>query len=397
MRSLRMTLSFVAALTLCLTTLPAGAEDSGADELPEPVAEVTFGEFPETPEPHPDELTEPDAPSAAEPVEPEEAAPDGDLGPLDGLVEQPGALDAVSPPSTPQAPIESRPLAIVAQASVPSPAQPTAYTAGQKLSGAVTNTWGRFDTAVAMDVWTEVEIRPGVWSRSQQRRTDATGYFVIPLTYGATTPGTYRYRVAGRYGTGETARSSVFTLQRVAVTANPVISATTHADVARHWTAGCPMHYNRLSTLRINYVDFDGNIQRGEIIVRSDLAGQVSAVFTETFNARFPIYQMRNPNVWNGSDPAMMADNNTSGFNCRKVVGNPYAWSPHAYGIAVDINPVQNPYRDPSGRWWPSTQHVTRAAGVKGMLYSNSAPVRAFQSRGWEWFSGWDWHHFQKR
>src|SRR5699024_5623441 len=102
----------------------------------------------------------------------------------------------------------------------------------------------------------------------------------------------------------------------------------------------------------------DGLVHRGEIIVRKDLANHVAAVLEATLAKRFPIGQMRNPNVWNGDDKAMMAANNTSAFNCRAVVGNPSAQSPHSYGYAVDMNPVQNPYRDPTGTWWPSTAHV---------------------------------------
>lgn len=174
-----------------------------------------------------------------------------------------------------------------------------------------------------------------------------------------------------------------------------VITPTTRAEVTGHYSAGCPVGPDQLRTIRTNYVDFDGNVQRGEIIVRSDLASMVAQVFDHTFDARFPIHQMTNPSQWGGDDIQMMAANNTSGFNCRKVVGNPYSWSPHAHGTAVDINPVQNPYRDPSGKWHPSTQYVNRTPVVKGMLTTSSAPVVAFRARGWEWYSGWDWHHFQ--
>ena len=175
------------------------------------------------------------------------------------------------------------------------------------------------------------------------------------------------------------------------------ITPTTRAEVTGHYSAGCPLGPDRLRTIRTNYVDFDGHLQRGEIIVRSDLAPMVADVFERSLDAGSPIFQMTNPSRWGGDDISMMAANNTSGFNCRKVVGNPYSWSPHAYGTAVDINPVQNPYRDPTGRWHPSTQYVSRTPVVKGMLTSTSAPVVAFRSHGWEWYSGWDWHHFQWR
>lgn len=95
-------------------------------------------------------------------------------------------------------------------------AAPSVYSAGTTLVGRTANTWGRFDTNKAITAWTEVEIRPGVWSKSQQRTTTANGNYVIPLTYGATTPGTTRWRVAGQYADGTVKRTSVFTLKRLA-------------------------------------------------------------------------------------------------------------------------------------------------------------------------------------
>ncbi|SDL10861.1 M15 family metallopeptidase [Tessaracoccus oleiagri] len=274
-------------------------------------------------------------------------------------------------------------------------ARPTVATAGSKAVGLTTYAWGRFDVREPVTVRTQV-LLPSGWSTSQIRTTDATGYYAIPLTYGATTPGTYRWRVTATYEPGGNVSTAETTLTRVAAAA-PSITRTTTAEVSGYWTSSCPVEPSRLSTIRINHWDYSGNIRRGEIIVRDDLASQVSAVLQQSFDARFPFAQMRLPSVWGGDDIKMMAANDTSGFNCRKVVGNPYAWSPHAYGIAVDINPRENPYRDPSGTWYPNATYAySRPAGVTGMLYSTSTPVRAFQARGWRWESGWDWHHFQK-
>lgn len=274
-------------------------------------------------------------------------------------------------------------------------ARPTIATAGSKAVGLTTYAWGRFDVREPITVRTEVWLSTG-WSTSQIRTTDATGYYAIPLTYGATTPGTYRWRVTATYQAGVTLSTAEATLTRVAA-ASPSITRTTTGEVSGYWTSSCPVGPSRLSTIRINHWDYAGNLRRGEMIVRQDLAAEVSAVLQQSFDARFPFAQMRLPSVWGGDDIKMMAANNASGFNCRKVVGNPYAWSPHAYGIAVDINPRENPYRDPSGTWYPNATYAySRPSGVTGMLYSTSTPVRAFQARGWRWESGWDWHHFQK-
>ncbi len=179
-------------------------------------------------------------------------------------------------------------------------------------------------------------------------------------------------------------------------TPETVITQTTPSEVGVTYRRGCPVGPRNLKTIRINQWGMDGQIHRGEIIVRADLANKVADSFEKVFDARFPVEQMRNPTVWGGSDEKMMAANNTSAFNCRRVVGNPTALSPHSYGKAIDFNPVQNPYRDPQGKWWPSAKYSTnRSASVPGLHTDNSASVKAFKGNGFRWFKGWDWHHFE--
>ena len=174
-----------------------------------------------------------------------------------------------------------------------------------------------------------------------------------------------------------------------------VITNTTSAEVRYTHRLGCPVGPSNLRTIRINQWDMDGEVHRGEIIVLADLANKVADSFEKVFNAGFPTAQMRNPNEWNGSDEKMMAANNTSAFNCRRVVGNPSAMSPHSYGKAIDFNPVQNPYRDPNGKWWPSDRYVKRTPVVPGMHTDTTASVKAFKGNGFRWFKGWDYHHFE--
>ena len=103
----------------------------------------------------------------------------------------------------------------------------------------------------------------------------------------------------------------------------------------------------------MNYYGRDKKMHRGLLIVRSALTTEVIRSFDSALQHRFPVAKMKNPNDYGGNDPRQMEANNTSAFNCRKVVGNPYKQSPHSYGIAIDVNPVQNPYRDVNGKWWP--------------------------------------------
>nr|WP_269449966.1 M15 family metallopeptidase [Auraticoccus cholistanensis] len=185
----------------------------------------------------------------------------------------------------------------------------------------------------------------------------------------------------------------------------PVVRRTTAADVEDTYRSGCPVGPSSLRTITMSYWGFDGRARRGVMIVRSSMVDGVVAAFEEAYRARYEIYRMDNPNRWGGDDPKQMYANNTSGFNCRSVVGNPYAVSPHSYGIAVDINTVQNPYKDARGTWWPSNGHkyilgggLNRPKEHPAVLTTGSTIVKALEKRGWFWGGRWanrDYQHFE--
>jgi hypothetical protein len=94
-----------------------------------------------------------------------------------------------------------------------------------------------------------------------------------------------------------------------------------------------------------------------------------------------------------------MRDNNTSAFNCR-ALGD--GWSLHAYGRAIDINPLINPYIDSTGDLQPATagRYLDRGRDDLGLLHDGDAAVQAFTSRGWRWGGDWsnpiDYQHFER-
>ena len=92
--------------------------------------------------------------------------------------------------------------------------RPTLSTAGRVAIGAKTNGWGHVPRGARIPVWTEVRLPNGTWSRSQTSTTSSSGFYAIPLTYGAYTPGTYQYRVAGRYPDGQVVRTNTVTFRR---------------------------------------------------------------------------------------------------------------------------------------------------------------------------------------
>ncbi|GAA2110375.1 hypothetical protein GCM10009841_32380 [Microlunatus panaciterrae] len=232
--------------------------------------------------------------------------------------------------------------------------------------------------------------------------TDAAGTFSATFTQGTGELRSYRLRsgyVATNRGGDVVSPSRSF--RRVAAL-NAVVTRTTAAEVAKTYRSGCPVGPSKLSTITMNYYGMsDQRMHRGVLIIRSSLTDEVIRGFAQALAHRYPVRKMNNPNVYGGNDPVQMEANNTSGFNCRKVVGNPYAQSPHSYGIAIDVNTVQNPYRDVNGRWWPKNgrSYVDRSPRRYGMLVYDSYLTRQLRKDDFFWGGLWspgrDYQHFQ--
>jgi len=166
------------------------------------------------------------------------------------------------------------------------------------------------------------------------------------------------------------------------------------------WRPGCPVPPAELRLVTVTYWGFDGAPHRGELVVHEDLAGAFVRVFERLYRARFPIRAMVPVEAYHGSDDASMAADNTSAFNCRYVAGT-RTWSAHAYGRAVDVNPVENPYLvggrvlPPAGR-----AYLDRRDARPGMVLPGDAVTRAFAAEGFRWgatFGEPDYQHFDRR
>jgi hypothetical protein len=154
-----------------------------------------------------------------------------------------------------------------------------------------------------------------------------------------------------------------------------------------------------LRLLTLTHRGFDGAIRTGELVVHEDHALAVVGVFKTLFEAGFPIQRMKLVDEYQGDDDASMAANNTSGFNCRLATGSDDTWSQHAYGWAIDINPVQNPYVNGNTVLPPSgVAYLDRSDLRQGMVVDGDPVVAAFVSIGWEWGGDWvtlkDYQHF---
>jgi hypothetical protein len=178
------------------------------------------------------------------------------------------------------------------------------------------------------------------------------------------------------------------------------VTKVTAAQLGTSWHAGCPVGPSQLRRVFVSYVGFDGRAHRGELVVNAAVVGDVEQVFGRLYAERFPIHRMRPVSAYGGSDDRSMAADNTSAFNCRyAVTTGPKSWSVHAYGEAIDVNTVENPYLE-AGRVLPPGGITNRARYRKGMAVAGGVLVRAFASVGWLWGGRWtgspDWQHFSK-
>ena len=166
-------------------------------------------------------------------------------------------------------------------------------------------------------------------------------------------------------------------------------------DLRFTYHAGCPVGPSQLRTVEVSYWDFSGEPKVGKVVVARRVADDVVAVFRQLWAKRFPIRRLRPISAYRGDDDASMAADNTSGFNCRFVAGTKH-WSMHAYGEAIDVNTVENPYvrgstvKPPAGRAF-----LDRSRYRQGMAMSDGVLVRAFASVGWKWGASFgDYQHF---
>lgn len=180
-----------------------------------------------------------------------------------------------------------------------------------------------------------------------------------------------------------------------------VVHPVTVAELGETWRPGCPVGPEGLRRVELDYLDPDGRTQRGSLVVHQDYVDDVIEIFADLERMKYPIAKMQTVDHYPGAqDELSMRDNNTSAFNCRPLPGST-DWSLHAYGRAIDINPLVNPYIDNAGNLEPKTagRYLDRGLAEPGMLKAGDPAVRVFTDRGWRWGGAWrnpvDYQHFE--
>jgi D-alanyl-D-alanine carboxypeptidase len=164
------------------------------------------------------------------------------------------------------------------------------------------------------------------------------------------------------------------------------------------WRRSCPVPLRDLRLVSLTHWGFDGTLHSGLLTVHAHEAPRIVRAMRAIHTARFPIRRMRLVDAYRADDDRSMATDNTSAFNCRLVEGSA-RWSEHAYGRAIDINPLENPYVSGSNVAPPRGRpFANRSRRVPGMIHGGDAVVRAFAEVGWRWGGYWtssqDYQHF---
>jgi hypothetical protein len=188
----------------------------------------------------------------------------------------------------------------------------------------------------------------------------------------------------------------------------PLTSAERGAVLEAHeYHTGCPVSLSQVRLLTVRYMGFDGRSHWGQLVVNARVASDLSRVFAKLYAMRFPIRHMQFADTYGALKNVPRDGDFTASFECRQASSSPCTktangttgtWSEHAFGEAIDLNPVENPYvgcgmtRDATALAYVNRSHYRR-----GMV--NAAVVSAFASIGWGWGGSWsgatkDYMHF---
>ena len=164
------------------------------------------------------------------------------------------------------------------------------------------------------------------------------------------------------------------------------------------WRSGCPVGLPDLRVLTVSFWGFDGRSHSGALIVHRSVASPVVRVLGRLYAARFPIRRMTPVDAYQGDDFRSIEADNTSAFNCRPATGSSH-WSEHAYGKAIDLDPLENPYvSGGQTSHAASRRYLDRSLRLPGMMHAGDLVVRAFAAEGWGWGGAWsgvrDYQHF---
>ena len=173
----------------------------------------------------------------------------------------------------------------------------------------------------------------------------------------------------------------------------------------KSYKIGCEIPREDLRYLKLLHYDIEGEIHIGEMICDKSIASDLTYIFKELYNAQYPIERMVLIDDYNADDETSMRNNNSSAFNYREITGGGKL-SKHALGLAVDINPLYNPYVKilPNGQLHiephNSEPYIDRTKKFHYKIDSTDLCYKLFKQYGFEWGGEWDtrkdYQHFER-
>lgn len=176
------------------------------------------------------------------------------------------------------------------------------------------------------------------------------------------------------------------------------------SKLSSSWREDNPVPLNQLRYVKVLHVGFDQKVHSGAMIVHEKVAEEVCEIFYKLFENQYPIEKMKLIDHYGADDELSCADNNTAAFCSRPITGSNNQWSYHSYGLAIDLNPLYNPYQKgttvvPKN----GAPFLDRDLDLKVVLKPDDECVKLFKSYGWKWGGDWltergyvDYQHFYK-
>ena len=171
----------------------------------------------------------------------------------------------------------------------------------------------------------------------------------------------------------------------------------------------CTVPREDLRYLKLLHRGFDGKVHVGELMVNKAIADELLEIFMILFQNDYQIESMYLVDDFDADDRSSIDANNTSAFNFRTITDNPDVLSYHAMGVAIDINPINNPYiwLDENGSWTYEDRDAelyldrnASDAAIRHMINHDDLCYKLFTERGYTWGGDWDdpkdYQHFEK-
>ena len=192
--------------------------------------------------------------------------------------------------------------------------------------------------------------------------------------------------------------------REAAFTSSPIDSVLFARMKGKSYKDDCTIPLSELRYLRVLHYDFEGNVRTGEIVCNKSICNDLLEIFEALYNARYPIERITLIDDYDADDERSMTANNTSCFNFRTIAGT-QKLSKHSRGMAIDINPLYNPYVvTRSGRTVISPAagkpYANRSLTFPHKIDRNDLCYRLFIEHGFRWGGAWrssrDYQHFEK-